>query len=167
MAHFWVTEKVKMKKILTKLLITQYVLIFGLWLWNKLGTFISWLWHCTEHKRCKVFTFFENSTFLNFFSLVSVPHMSKTPQKKIFICFKLETLVSMVSVGTYSLPNTQQFASNVKIKFFFGVISVSQGFHNLVLIYKMVILNTIFSSRLVGYSLNVLERSHWQRRNHL
>ena len=30
MAHFWVTEKVKMKKILTKLLITQNVLIFGL-----------------------------------------------------------------------------------------------------------------------------------------
>ena len=46
--------------------------------------------------------------------------MSKTPQKKIFICFKLETLVSMVSVGSYSQSNTQQFASNVEIKFFRG-----------------------------------------------
>ena len=46
--------------------------------------------------------------------------MSKTPQKKNFICFNLETLVSMVSVGTYSQPNNQQFASNVKIKNFLG-----------------------------------------------
>ena len=46
--------------------------------------------------------------------------MSKTHQKKIFICFKLETLVSMVTVGTYSQPNTQQFASNVKKKLFLG-----------------------------------------------
>ena len=46
--------------------------------------------------------------------------MSKTPQKKFFICFKLETLVSMVSVGSYSQSNTQQFASNVEIKFFRG-----------------------------------------------
>ena len=156
-----------MRKILTKLLITQNTLIFGHWLWNKLGTFISWLWHYTEHKRCKVFTFFEKSTFFKFFSLLSVPHMSKTPQKKIFICFKLETLVSMVSVGTYSLPNTQQFASNVNLKFFFEVISVSQGFHNLVLNYKLVIFNIISLSRHVGYSPIAHERSYWQRNNHL
>ena len=156
-----------MRKIFTKSLITQNVVIFGLWLWNKLGTFISWLWHCIEHKRSKVFTFFENSTFLKIFSLLSVPHMSKTPQKKIFICFKLKTLVAMVSVGTYSLPNTQQFASSVNLKNFFEVLGVSQGFLNLVSNYKLVILNTLFSSKRVRYRPNAHERAYWQRWNNL
>ena len=47
--------------------------------------------------------------------------MSKTPLKKNFLCSNLETSVSMVSVSTYSLQNAQQFASNVKIKFFGGL----------------------------------------------
>ena len=155
-----------MRKILTKLLITQNTLIFGLWLWNKLGTFISWLWHCTEHKRCKVFTFFENSTFLNFFHYYQYTICQKHLRKKFYLLkfrnlgihgFRQYLLAAKHSTNCIQCEN----------KIFFGVISVSQGFLNLVLIYKMVILNTIFSSRLVGYSLNVLERSHWQRRNHL
>ena len=93
--------------------------------------------------------------------------MSKTPLKFFFICLNLETSVSMVSVSTYSLPNTQQFASNVKINFFFEVLGVSQGFLNLVSIYKLVILNTLFSSKRVIYRPNAHERAYWQRWNHL
>ena len=73
----------------------------------------------------------------------------------------------MVSVSTYSLPNTQQFASNVKMKFFFEVLGVSQGFLNLVSIYKLVILNTSFSSKRVRYRPNAHERAYWQRWNNL
>ena len=64
----------------------------------------------------------------------------------------------MVSLRTYLQPNTQQFASNVKI-IFSEVIGVSQGFHNLVLIYNLVNLNSLISSRLVDYSLNAQKRS--------
>ena len=167
MAHFTFTYKGKMRKIFTKSLITQNTLIFGLWLWNKLRTFISWLWHCTEHKRCKVFTFFENSTFLIFFSLLSVHYMSKTPLKKIIICLKLETLVSMVSVGTLLAAKHPTVCIQCEFKIFFEVISVSQGFHNLVLNYKLVIFNIISLSRHVGYSPFAHERSYWQRNNHL
>ena len=167
MAHFWVIEKVKTKKILTKLLITQNALIFGLWLWNKLGTFISWLWHCTEHKRCKVFTFFENSTFLIFFSLLSVHYMSKTPLKKFFYLLKFRNL------GIHGFRQCLLAAKHSTVciqcenKNFFEVLGVSQGLLNLVSIYKLVILNTLFSSKRVIYRPNAHERAYWQRWNHL
>ena len=68
--------------------ISLIALIFGRWLWNKLGTFISWLWQCTEHKRCKVFNLFENSTFLKFYSLLSVKICQKHLRKKLLFALK-------------------------------------------------------------------------------
>ena len=166
MAHFWVTEKVKMRKILTKLLITQNVLIFGLWLWNKLGTFISWLWHCTEHKRCKVFTFFENSTFLIFFHYYQYTICQKH-------LWKFFYLLKFRNLGIHGFRQYLLAAKHSTVciqcenKIFFEVLGVSQGFLNLVSIYNLVILNTLVSSKRVIYRPNAHERAYWQRWNHL
>ena len=109
--------------------------------------------------------FWKFDIFENFFTTISIPYVKNTSEKN-FSCLKLEILVSMVSVRVYSRPKTQQFASNVK-EIFFEVIGISQGIHNLVLIYKLVSSNRIFSSRLDRYSPNAHERSYWHRRIHL
>ena len=156
-----------MRKILTKLLITQNTLIFGLWLWNKLGTFISWLWHCTEHKRCKVFTFFENSTFLIFFFTTISTLYVKNTSEKIFYLLKIGNLGIHGFCRNLLAAKHPTVCIQCEFKIFFEVIRVSQGFHNLVLNYKLVIFNIISLSRHVGYSPIAHERSYWQRKNHL
>ena len=155
-----------MRKIFTKSLITQNTLFFGLWLWNKLRTFISWLWHCTEHKRCKVFTFFENSTFLIFFHYYQYTICQKH-------LWKNNYFLKIGNLGIHGFCRNLLAAKHPTVciqcefKIFFEVIRVSQGFHNLVLNYKLVIFNIISLSRHVGYSPIAHERSYWQRNNHL